>query len=156
MHYQDSVQLWNISLNFHDVVACTKTWYVEKNLIQNIIYYIFKHFLYFRYDYDLDSGKHVREYYISNFLPLFAKCYSNDDIPRRAYDYLEVGIFELSLIRQAANGLVGMGESECPKVTICNRNMNRVQIWVESDFEVFVFRGAILCFSLYQELVYVN
>uniref|UniRef100_A0A915PSU2 Trehalase n=1 Tax=Setaria digitata TaxID=48799 RepID=A0A915PSU2_9BILA len=43
------------------------------------------------YDYDLEKKLHSNTYYISNALPLYAKCYDDDDevIPRRAYEYLK-------------------------------------------------------------------
>ncbi len=42
------------------------------------------------YDYDLESKKHVRVYYISNMLPLFAKCYDEETVPHRVFHYMRV------------------------------------------------------------------
>ncbi|KAM3721955.1 Trehalase [Dirofilaria immitis] len=43
------------------------------------------------YDYDLEKKLHSNTYYISNALPLYAKCYDDEDdiIPHRAYEYLK-------------------------------------------------------------------
>ncbi|VDN50262.1 unnamed protein product [Dracunculus medinensis] len=42
------------------------------------------------YDYDLDSKLHSNTYYVSNALPLYAKCYDEDDVvPHRVYEYLK-------------------------------------------------------------------
>ncbi|KRY36105.1 Trehalase, partial [Trichinella spiralis] len=41
------------------------------------------------YDYDLETKKHVDVYYISNVLPLYAKCYDDEDVPSRVYNYLK-------------------------------------------------------------------
>ncbi|VDP32842.1 unnamed protein product [Soboliphyme baturini] len=46
------------------------------------------------YDYDLDSRRHVAAYYVSNVLPLYAKCYDDDTVPMRVYNYLKkIGAF---------------------------------------------------------------
>jgi hypothetical protein len=51
----------------------------------------------FRYDYDLERNAHSNTYYVSNALPLYAKCYDGDDAPGyvdvtpyRVYEYLKV------------------------------------------------------------------
>uniref|UniRef100_A0A0N5A169 Trehalase n=1 Tax=Parastrongyloides trichosuri TaxID=131310 RepID=A0A0N5A169_PARTI len=43
------------------------------------------------YDYDLEKKAHIREYYISNTIPLYARCYDDPDnkLPPRVYNYLE-------------------------------------------------------------------
>ncbi|KRX20351.1 Trehalase [Trichinella nelsoni] len=41
------------------------------------------------YDYDLETKRHVDVYYISNVLPLYAKCYDDEDVPSRVYNYLK-------------------------------------------------------------------
>uniref|UniRef100_A0A8R1TM38 Trehalase n=1 Tax=Onchocerca volvulus TaxID=6282 RepID=A0A8R1TM38_ONCVO len=43
------------------------------------------------YDYDLEKKLHSNTYYISNALPLYAKCYDDEDetIPHRTYEYLK-------------------------------------------------------------------
>ncbi|KAI6179725.1 Trehalase [Aphelenchoides besseyi] len=43
------------------------------------------------YDYDLDLKRHSNTYYVSNALPLYAKCYDDEDevTPFRIYDYLQ-------------------------------------------------------------------
>uniref|UniRef100_A0A7E4USK8 Trehalase n=1 Tax=Panagrellus redivivus TaxID=6233 RepID=A0A7E4USK8_PANRE len=42
------------------------------------------------YDYDLETKTHSNTYYVSNALPLYAKCYDDDDdTPHRVYDYLK-------------------------------------------------------------------
>ena len=44
------------------------------------------------YDYDLEKKRHVNTYYVSNALPLYAKCFDDDDnerTPNRVYDYLK-------------------------------------------------------------------
>jgi len=42
------------------------------------------------YDYDLERKVHSNTYYVSNALPLYAKCYDDEDevTPHRVYDYL--------------------------------------------------------------------
>ncbi|VDM43237.1 unnamed protein product [Toxocara canis] len=43
------------------------------------------------YDYDLDRKVHSNTYYVSNALPLYAKCYDDEDdvTPHRVYEYLK-------------------------------------------------------------------
>ncbi|KAI6174947.1 Trehalase [Aphelenchoides bicaudatus] len=43
------------------------------------------------YDYDLEHKKHSNTYYVSNALPLYAKCFDDEDeiTPYRVYDYLK-------------------------------------------------------------------
>lgn len=41
------------------------------------------------YDFDIDENAHVKQYYLSNVLPLFAKCYDKDATPQRVYNYLK-------------------------------------------------------------------
>uniref|UniRef100_A0A158P8D9 Trehalase n=1 Tax=Angiostrongylus cantonensis TaxID=6313 RepID=A0A158P8D9_ANGCA len=43
------------------------------------------------YDYDLERKIHSNTYYVSNAIPLYAKCYDDDDdvIPRRVLEYLK-------------------------------------------------------------------
>uniref|UniRef100_A0A915HL65 Trehalase n=1 Tax=Romanomermis culicivorax TaxID=13658 RepID=A0A915HL65_ROMCU len=43
------------------------------------------------YDYDLEGHKHIRAYYISNAMPLFAHCYdeNGEDKPLRVYEYMK-------------------------------------------------------------------
>ncbi|CCD71475.1 Trehalase [Caenorhabditis elegans] len=42
------------------------------------------------YDYDIELKTHSNQYYVSNAVPLYAKCYDDDDdIPHRVHDYLE-------------------------------------------------------------------
>ncbi|KRZ76107.1 Trehalase [Trichinella papuae] len=41
------------------------------------------------YDYDLETKSHVDVYYISNVLPLYAKCYDDEEVPSRVYNYLK-------------------------------------------------------------------
>ncbi|MFH4982066.1 hypothetical protein AB6A40_008775, partial [Gnathostoma spinigerum] len=43
------------------------------------------------YDYNLDTKRHSATYYVSNALPLYAKCYSDEDdvTPHRVYEYLK-------------------------------------------------------------------
>lgn len=44
------------------------------------------------YDYDLELRKHSNTYYVSNAMPLYAKCYDDEDdvTPFRVYEYLKV------------------------------------------------------------------
>lgn len=42
------------------------------------------------YDHDLETGAHVRQYYISNAVPLYARCYDDDRVPHQFYHYLKV------------------------------------------------------------------
>lgn len=45
------------------------------------------------YDYDIELKTHSNQYYVSNAVPLYAKCYDDDDdIPHRVHDYLEVSV----------------------------------------------------------------
>ncbi|CEF66649.1 Trehalase [Strongyloides ratti] len=49
------------------------------------------------YDYDLETKKHITEYYISNTVPLYARCFDDSDeiIPHKVYDYLKnVGVLK--------------------------------------------------------------
>ncbi|EFP11662.1 CRE-TRE-1 protein [Caenorhabditis remanei] len=42
------------------------------------------------YDYDIELKTHSNQYYVSNAVPLYAKCYDEDDeVPHRVHDYLE-------------------------------------------------------------------
>ncbi|VDD96909.1 unnamed protein product, partial [Enterobius vermicularis] len=43
------------------------------------------------YDYDLETKHHSNTYYVSNALPLYAKCYDDEDdvTPHRVYEYLK-------------------------------------------------------------------
>lgn len=43
------------------------------------------------YDYDLEEKVHSNTYYVSNALPLYAKCYDDEDdvTPHRVYEYLK-------------------------------------------------------------------
>ena len=40
------------------------------------------------YDYDLGTRRHVNSFYLSNALPVFARCYSDDGGPRSLHRYL--------------------------------------------------------------------
>ncbi|KAH7724867.1 alpha,alpha-trehalase [Aphelenchoides avenae] len=44
------------------------------------------------YDYDLEHKRHSNVYYVSNAIPLYAKCYDDEDdvTPHRVYEYLRV------------------------------------------------------------------
>ncbi|KIH67085.1 alpha,alpha-trehalase [Ancylostoma duodenale] len=43
------------------------------------------------YDYDLERKTHSNTYYVSNAVPLYAKCYDDEDdiVPRRVLEYLK-------------------------------------------------------------------
>lgn len=46
-----------------------------------------------RYDYDVGTGKHINKFYLSNALPVYARCYDDDDDqsgPRSLFQYLVV------------------------------------------------------------------
>ncbi|KFD54549.1 hypothetical protein M514_04494 [Trichuris suis] len=47
------------------------------------------------YDYDLDRKEHIKSYYISNAVPLYSRCFDNENvIAMRVYKYMEtVGAF---------------------------------------------------------------
>lgn len=44
------------------------------------------------YDYDIHARTQIESFYISNIVPLFAKCYENSSIPKRVYEYMKVWI----------------------------------------------------------------
>jgi hypothetical protein len=47
----------------------------------------------------LEKGAHSNIYYVSNALPLYAKCYDDEDevTPHRVYEYLKVPFLILKL-----------------------------------------------------------
>ncbi|VDM98355.1 unnamed protein product [Thelazia callipaeda] len=80
---------YEISGNFPKVLLY-QSWYEMAKLSLKVIHWNETDGIW--YDYDLEKKRHSNRYYISNALPLYAKCYDDEDeiTPHRAYDYLKV------------------------------------------------------------------
>uniref|UniRef100_A0A5S6QFV1 Trehalase n=1 Tax=Trichuris muris TaxID=70415 RepID=A0A5S6QFV1_TRIMR len=61
------------------------------------------------YDYDLEKKEHIKAYYISNAIPLYSRCFDNQNVPMRVYKYMEnMGAF--SSARSIPTSFIKSGE----------------------------------------------